>query len=98
MYQIYQMKNDVTSQNTSISPDHHRKTDSSSTKDSTGNSHQTAVDFSSGNHEIPQIQSLKVEDSQEETNSWWYHFCNSGGSVSHHRSVSQSRLHKNLSF
>ncbi|MGO4945092.1 COG1361 S-layer family protein [Blautia sp. Sow4_E7] len=40
-------------------------------EDSTGNPYQTAVDFTSEIKES-QIQSLKVEDSQEETNSWWY--------------------------
>ena len=40
-------------------------------EDSTGNPYQTAVDFTSEIKES-QIQSLKVEDSQEGTNSWWY--------------------------
>lgn len=64
-------ENDATSQNTSISPDQITGKLILIYEDSTGNSYQTAVDFSSEIKES-QIQSLKVEDSQEETNSWWY--------------------------
>ena len=64
-------ENDATSQNTSISPDQITGKLILTYEDSTGNSYQTAVDFSSEIKES-QIQSLKVEDSQEETNSWWY--------------------------
>lgn len=64
-------ENDTTSQNTSISPDQITGKLILIYEDSTGNSYQTAVDFSSEIKES-QIQSLKVEDSQEETNSWWY--------------------------
>lgn len=64
-------ENDTTSQNTSISPDQITGKLILTYEDSTGNSYQTAVDFSSEIKES-QIQSLKVEDSQEETNSWWY--------------------------
>ena len=64
-------ENDATSQNTSISPDQITGKLILTYEDSTGSSYQTAVDFSSEIKES-QIQSLKVEDSQEETNSWWY--------------------------
>lgn len=40
-------------------------------EDSAGNSYEATSDFISTIKES-QIQSLKVEDSQEETNSWWY--------------------------
>lgn len=40
-------------------------------EDSIGNSYEAATDFSSEIKES-QIQSLKVEDEQEQTNSWWY--------------------------
>lgn len=40
-------------------------------EDSTGSSYETATDFSSEIKES-QIQSLKVEENQEQTNSWWY--------------------------
>ena len=64
-------ENDATSQNTSISPDQITGKLILTYEDSTGNSYQTAVYFSSEIKES-KIQSLKVEDSQEETNSWWY--------------------------
>ena len=64
-------ENDTTSQNTSISPDQITGKLILTYEDSTGNSYQTAVYFSSEIKES-KIQSLKVEDSQEETNSWWY--------------------------
>ena len=40
-------------------------------EDSHGNSYENAIDFTSEIKEAT-IQSLKVEDDQEETNSWWY--------------------------
>lgn len=40
-------------------------------EDSTGSSHEATTDFPSEIKES-QIQALKVEENQEQTNSWWY--------------------------